>query len=45
MEYMSQECYDKLVAELQHLIKVELPKARISSITPREGRTGGCSAR
>lgn len=28
MEYMSQECYDKLVAELQHLIKVELPKAQ-----------------
>ncbi len=28
MEYMSQECYDKLVAELQHLIKVELPKAK-----------------
>ena len=25
---MSQECYDKLVAELQHLIKVELPKAQ-----------------
>jgi transcription elongation factor GreA len=28
MEYMSQECYDKLVAELRHLITVELPKAQ-----------------
>ena len=26
MEYMSQEGYDKLVAELQHLTKVELPR-------------------
>lgn len=25
---MSQECYDKLVAELRHLITVELPKAQ-----------------
>ncbi|MCM1079377.1 MAG: transcription elongation factor GreA [Bacteroidales bacterium] len=28
MEYMSQECYDRLVAELENLIKVELPKAK-----------------
>lgn len=28
MEYMSQECYDKLVAELRNLITVELPKAQ-----------------
>lgn len=26
MEYMSQECYDELVAELNHMMKVELPK-------------------
>ena len=28
MEYMSQECYDKLVAELNELINVELPKVK-----------------
>ena len=28
MEYMSQECYDKLVAELEELINVELPKVK-----------------
>ena len=28
MEYISQECYDKLVAELQELENVELPKVR-----------------
>ena len=28
MEYMSKECYDQLVAELDELIKVELPKAK-----------------
>ena len=28
MEYMSQEGYDKLVAELRHLENVELPKVR-----------------
>ncbi len=28
MEYMSKECYDELVAELQELVKVELPKAK-----------------
>ena len=27
MEFMSQEGYDELVAELNHMIKVELPKA------------------
>lgn len=28
MEYMSKECYDQLVAELEELVKVELPKAK-----------------
>jgi len=28
MEYMSQEGYDELVAELEHLEKVELPAVR-----------------
>ena len=28
MEYMSQEGYDKLVAELQHMINVELPQVK-----------------
>jgi len=28
MEYMSKECYDALAAELEELIKVELPKAK-----------------
>lgn len=28
MEYLSKECYDKLVAELNELIKVELPKVK-----------------
>lgn len=28
MEYMSQECYDQLVAELDEMVKVELPKAQ-----------------
>lgn len=28
MEYMSKECYDQLVAELDNLEKVELPKAQ-----------------
>lgn len=28
MEYMSKECYDALAAELQELVKVELPKAK-----------------
>jgi len=28
MEYISQECYDALVAELNNLVTVELPKAK-----------------
>ena len=28
MEYMSKECYDELVAELEGLVKIELPKAK-----------------
>ncbi len=28
MEYLSQECYDKLVAELNELINVELPRVK-----------------
>lgn len=28
MEYLSKECYDGLVAELNHLVTVELPKAK-----------------
>lgn len=28
MEYMSKECYDQLVAEIDELVKVELPKAK-----------------
>lgn len=28
MEYMSQECYDNLVAELRHMEHVELPQVR-----------------
>lgn len=28
MEYMSKECYDQLVAELENLVKIELPKAK-----------------
>lgn len=28
MEYMSQECYGQLAAELEELVKVELPKAK-----------------
>ena len=28
MEYMSQEGYDKLVAELQEMINVELPRVK-----------------
>lgn len=28
MEYMSQECYDQLAAELEELVKIELPKAQ-----------------
>lgn len=28
MEYLTQECYDELVAELKNLVQVELPKAK-----------------
>ncbi len=28
MEYLSKECYDELVAELDNLLRVELPKAK-----------------
>lgn len=28
MEYLSKECYDQLVAELEHMIKVELPMVK-----------------
>ena len=28
MEYMSKECYDQLVSEIEELTKVELPKAK-----------------
>lgn len=28
MEYLSQECYAKLVAELEHLVNVELPRVK-----------------
>jgi len=28
MEYMSQECYDKLVAELKELMEVDLPRVK-----------------
>lgn len=28
MEYLSQECYDRLTQELNELVSVELPKAR-----------------
>ncbi|MBQ0023139.1 MAG: transcription elongation factor GreA [Prevotellaceae bacterium] len=36
MEYMSQECYDQLVAELQQLINVDLPKAKSELVEARE---------
>lgn len=36
MEYMSQECYDELVAELKELINVELPKAKSELVEARE---------
>lgn len=35
MEYMSQECYNALVAEIDHLIKVELPKVKASLVEAR----------
>ena len=36
MEYMSQECYDELVAELEQLEKVELPKIKAELVEARE---------
>lgn len=36
MEYMSQECYDQLVAELEHLVKVELPRTKSELVEARE---------
>ena len=36
MEYMSQECYDQLVAELKELVNVELPKAKSELVEARE---------
>lgn len=36
MEYMSQECYDKLVAEIEELITVELPKVKSELVEARE---------
>ena len=36
MEYLSQECYDNLVAELNELINVELPKAKTELVEARE---------
>lgn len=35
MEYMSQECYDELVAEIDHLINVELPKVKGTLVEAR----------
>lgn len=35
MEYMSQECYDQLVAEIEELINVELPKVKSSLVEAR----------
>lgn len=36
MEYMSKECYDELVAELEQLINVELPKVKSELVEARE---------
>jgi len=36
MEYLSRECYDKLVAELNELIDVELPKVKNELVEARE---------
>ena len=35
MEYMSQECYDALVAEIDQLIHVDLPKIKASLVEAR----------
>ena len=36
MEYLSQECYDSLVAELNELINVELPRVKAELTEARE---------
>ena len=36
MEYLSQECYDRLVAELDNLINVELPRVKTELVEARE---------
>ncbi len=36
MEYLSQECYDALVAELNELINVELPRVKSELVEARE---------
>lgn len=36
MEYLSQECYDNLVAELDELINVELPRVKNELVEARE---------
>ncbi|MBQ0045985.1 MAG: transcription elongation factor GreA [Prevotellaceae bacterium] len=36
MEYLSQECYDNLVAELNELINVELPRVKNELVEARE---------
>ena len=36
MEYLSQECYDSLVAELEELINVELPRVKNELVEARE---------
>jgi len=36
MEYLSQECYDQLVAELNELINVELPRVKTELVEARE---------
>ena len=36
MEYLSQECYDELVAELKDLISVQLPKIKAELVEARE---------
>ena len=41
MEYMSQEGYDELVAELQHMVKVELPAVRDAIAEARDKREQG----
>lgn len=35
MEYMSQECYNALIAEIEHLIKVEEPKIKAALVEAR----------